>query len=282
MSSPLIATVIVPAHNEESGLRRLLPQLLGSAAAGEVKVIVVCNGCTDRSAAEARSFGPDVEVVELPVPSKVAALEAGMAVVGDFPVAFVDADVVLTTDGLRALAAQLRHPGVLAAAPRRELKRERVSWAARWYYDVWERLPTVQAGLFGRGVIMLSTAGFSRIAALPRFMSDDLAYSEAFRPGERRIAPDAIAEVWPARTWRALLNRRIRVVRGVNELNRAGRLSASASTGPRDLLRIVHNEPLLVGPLLLFLITTAVARWVARSATPGPLAWNRDDSSRTA
>jgi hypothetical protein len=277
------ATIVVPAHNEEFGLSRLLPRLLGSAERGEFRVIVVCNGCTDTSADEARKHGPDVEVINLAQPSKAVALEAGGALVTAFPVAFVDADVALDTSSMRALVALVGQSGILAAGPERRLERGRVSRPAGWYYDIWERLPAVKSGLFGRGVIVLSEAGFRRVSGLPRFVSDDLAFSESFQPVERRIAPDSVVSVWPARTWRSLLGRRIRVVHGNRELGAAGRLSKSASTGVGDLVRIVREEPRMAARLPAFLATTIIARLAQRVvAGPAGTPWLRDETSRTA
>lgn len=275
------ATIVVPAHNEEFGLSRLLPLLLGSAERGEFRVIVVCNGCTDRSADEARKHGRDVEVVELARPSKAEALEAGGALVNAFPVAFVDADVALDTASIRGLVTLVGQSGILAAGPERRLERDRVSRPAGWYYDIWERLPPVKAGLFGRGVIVLSEDGFRRVSGLPHFASDDLAFSESFQPGERGIAGDAVVSVWPARTWRSLLRRRMRVVQGTRELNSAGRISKTASTSVGDLLKIVHKEPRMATRLPVFLATTAIARFMERAPRPGRTAWFRDETSRS-
>ncbi len=277
-----LMTVVVPAHNEELGLARLLPRLLTGADQGEFRVVVVCNGCTDGSVAEARSHGPDVEVVELPVPSKAAALAAGGAMVRDFPVAFVDADVCLDPSGLRALARLVTLDGYLAAAPERNLVRDQVSLAARWYYDIWERLPQVRSGLFGRGIIVLSQAGYQRVSALASFISDDLAYSEEFNARERTIAVDSTVSVWPARTWRSLLKRRIRVVQGVQELGKTGRVSPSASTRPMDLLRIVAADPAMALRLPLFLFTTVLVRMRVRFGATGNGVWMRDETSRIA
>jgi len=275
-------TVVVPAHNEELGLRRLLPGLLSSARRGEIRVVVVCNGCTDGSAAEARKHGPDVEVVELSMPSKAAALETGGSMVREFPVAFVDADVFLNTESLRALAGLVTPGSFLAAAPHRLLVRDQVSLPARWYYDIWERLPQVRSGLFGRGVIVLSEAGYRRVSGMPRFISDDLAYSEAFDARERIIAHDSIVSVWPARTWRSLLTRRVRVVQGVQELGDAGRVAATSSTSPLDLLRIVRAAPPMVFRLPLFLLMTILVRVRVRLGPPAQGVWMRDETSRTA
>src|SRR5580704_13981625 len=130
-------------------------------------IIVVANGCTDDTAEVAASFGPAVRVLTLPVASKHEALTAGDRAAAGFPRIYVDADVELRADDARALAAALRQPGVLAAAPRRALQTEHSPWPVRWYYDIWSRLPEVQCGLFGRGVIAVSEPGHQRLAALP-------------------------------------------------------------------------------------------------------------------
>jgi glycosyltransferase involved in cell wall biosynthesis len=277
---PPSMTVVVPAHNEELGLARLLPRLLNLADQGEFRIIVVCNGCTDASATEAGKHGPDIEIIELPAPSKAAALAAGGVMVRDFPVAFVDADVSLDAQGLRALIRRVTVDGFLAAAPERHLVRDHVSLPARCYYDIWERLPQVRSGLFGRGVIVLAEAGYRRVAAMPSFISDDLAFSEAFDAKERIVASDCTVSVWPARTWRSLIKRRIRVVQGVQELGEAGRVSPSSSTRPIDLLRIVGVEPRMALRLPLFVLTTLLVRMIVRLGAPARGVWMRDETSR--
>ena len=275
-------TIVIPAHNEEAGLRRLLPLLLVDAERGEFKVLVVCNGCTDGSADEARKHGADVEVLELDQASKAAALEAGGARVLAFPIAFVDADVAIDTASMRALVTQVGRAGTLAAGPNRRLERESVSRVSGWYYDIWERLPQVRSGLFGRGVIVLSEPGFRRVAQLPHFISDDLAFSESFQPSERAIVSSAVVSVWPARTWGALLKRRVRVVQGNREFSKAVRLSPEAATSVSDLLRIVRKEPQISGRLAIFVATAIIARFGARVRRRDPAAWLRDETSRAA
>ena len=268
------ATVIIPAHNEERGLRRLLPALL--AAGDAPRVIVVCNGCTDDSAAEAKKHLPPGDVVELEQPSKAAALVSGGDRVSSFPVAFVDADVLISGSDMFALADALG-AGVHAVGPQRRLDLQGVSVPARMFYAVWQRLPAVRSGLFGRGVIMLSEAGFERVRALPAFLSDDLAFSEAFTVDERRVVPEALVTVWPARTWRALVKRRVRVVQGNTQLSAAGRRSPASATGMRDLLSILGKEPWLLPAVVLFAVTSLIARSLARRSA---VEWTRDETSR--
>src|SRR3954470_11754775 len=56
-SASAIISVVVPAHDEEQVITRCLRALTGGTAAEEVEVIVVCNGCSDRTADVARRFG---------------------------------------------------------------------------------------------------------------------------------------------------------------------------------------------------------------------------------
>src|ERR1700730_14723213 len=77
-SSPnvLAVSVVIPSHNEEHVIGRCLQALTDGAQADELEIIVVCNGCSDRTAAIARTW-PATTVVELSEVSKSAALNAG-------------------------------------------------------------------------------------------------------------------------------------------------------------------------------------------------------------
>src|SRR5207248_6549904 len=56
-------------------------------------------------------------VVETPVPGKPHAMRLGDAQARTFPRLYLDADVAVDPDGVRALVAACATPGVLAAAP---------------------------------------------------------------------------------------------------------------------------------------------------------------------
>ena len=97
------ASVIIPAHNEEQSIGRLLGKLTDEMAPGEFDMVVVCNGCTDRTASVAARFAPLVRVVEIARPSKHEAMREGDRASCTFPRVYVDADVELGTKDLRAL-----------------------------------------------------------------------------------------------------------------------------------------------------------------------------------
>lgn len=275
--------VVIPAHDEERQIGRLLDALLDGARPGELEIVVVCNGCHDRTAEMARHRGNDVTVLEIPEPSKRLALRAGDRVAAALPRIYVDADVVLDIDSVRALAARLRDDDVHAAAPRRVLPRDGVARLVSWYYDVWESLPQVEAGLFGRGVVALDDIGVSRVGALPPSMSDDLVMSEAFALDERAVVSSATVVVRPPKTLRDLLRRRIRVVTGNAEAQRAGLRSDEARTSLRTLGRLAREQPRLIPKVPVFAGVTVAARLSARRRIrQGDFStWLRDESSRT-
>jgi glycosyltransferase involved in cell wall biosynthesis len=275
------ASVVIPAHNEQAGIGRLLTGLLAGGTPGEFELLVVCNGCTDRTAEVAASFGPDVTVLEIDQPSKQLALAHGDQH-ARWPVrVYLDADLELADADLRALVAAVGQPGVLAAGPARVLPRTGVSWPVRAYYRIWEQLPQVRSGLFGRGVIALSEQGHQRVRQLPPAMSDDLAISEAFRPDERRVVESASVLIRPPRTLRDLLRRRIRVVTGNTELDSRGGRSDQARTSPAVLVGLVRQHPTNLPGVLVFLTVAVLAKLGARRrARSGDRSWLRDESSR--
>ncbi|WP_211338704.1 glycosyltransferase family 2 protein [Georgenia muralis] len=271
---------MVPAHDEERSIARLLDQLAPGAGDELLDVVVVCNGCTDATAAVARGY--DVTVEEIPQASKRAALERGDAVARTYPRVYLDADVEITAGDVLRLVAAVATGRYLAAGPRRVVPRDGVTTAVRWYYDVWESLPQVRTGLFGRGVVVVSQAGAERIHRLPMLMSDDLVMSEAFAPHERVVVPEATVVVHPPRSVPDLLRRRVRVATGNAQSDAAGRRSDSARTSVRSVAGVVIRRPGLALKLPVFAAVTLAAHVGARRAVRHGdfTTWRRDESSR--
>ena len=286
----LSMAVIIPAHNEERTIGRLLGALVPEPVADDTEageprtfqIVVVCNGCTDGTAAVARSFGPGVTVIETAVAGKANALRLGDEAATCFPRALVDADVRIDRASLLALGDVLAEGQLHASAPRRHLELDQASWLVRGYYDVWSRLPQVESGLFGRGVIVVSEAGARRLRALPPVMSDDLAASEAFGPQERTIVERAEVTIWPSRTSRDLVRRRVRVVTGNAQADDQRLRRAESHTSVLSLLRIAIAEPRLLPRVPVFVGVAVVSRLLARRAiSRGDFTtWLRDESSR--
>lgn len=275
-----LGAVVVPAHNEEAVIGRLLRAL--TAGGGDLEVVVVANGCTDATAEVAGSF-PGVRVLQTPVPSKMHALAMGDRHVSQFPRFYVDADVVIGSHDLAALAAALRAPGVHAVGPGRRLDLDTSSYAVRAYYSVWCRLPGVQHELYGRGVIGVDETGHRRLAGWRDTMADDLVAAMSFAPEELRVVPTAEVLICPPREYGDLLRRRVRAMTGNRQLARSSHapLLRGSGSSVATLVALTLRDPRLAPAVAIFLGTAVLARARASLAVArGSTTWLRDESSR--
>lgn len=282
---PPVASVVVPAHDEERSIGRLLDALAPRVRDGSLELVVVCNGCTDRTADVARTRLPEATVVELARPSKQVALGAGDRTATVLPRVYVDADVVISGDDVLRLAERVGGDGPLAAAPERVLDTAGASRLVRGYYAVWSDLRAVRSGLYGRGVLAVGEQGYARIAVRPDVLGDDLVVDLAFEEGEREVVTGARSVVRVPRRTLDLVRRRVRAVEGNRQVYRGdgARDTAAGSTDDvRTMGRAAWPDLRRLTDLASFVAVTAAARGVARwrrwrGAEP---AWHRDESSR--
>ncbi len=277
-----MTSVIVAAHNEAAVLDRSLPNLVGPG----IQVIVAANGCTDNTVEVARRH--PVEVVDIPTPSKVAALNAGEAVATSFPRMYVDADVVLSPGAIGHLTRALSRPGALAAVPLRRLELSGRPLLVRAYFAIHSRLPVFYNGLFGRGVIALSEAGRARFTQFPAVVADDLFLDSLFGRHERTVVPEASVLVETPRKTRDLVRRLVRVRSGNSALREAAAAAgAPAAVRASDkwswLRDVVLPAPWLAPAAVCYVGITVTAGLLAKRARKrGNTVWQRDESSRVA
>jgi hypothetical protein len=274
-------SVVIPAHNEARVLAVNLTALLADAWPGEFDVVVVCNGCTDDTAAVARRV-PGIRVVELTRAGKAGAMRHGDSLTTVFPRLYLDADVQVSTRSARLLAEAVDVPGMLAVGPDRRFDLAASALLVRAYYSVWNSLPEVRQGLFGRGAIVLSERGCQRMRALPDARSDDLAVHLAFSTAERRVVSGAVAVIRPPRTSMDLFRRRIRALQGSRELQGAAAATSRGGTSWADLRAAVADHPAALAALPVFLGYGIAARLAVKWGRFDRAAWLRDESSRSA
>jgi glycosyltransferase involved in cell wall biosynthesis len=251
--------VVIPAHDEASRIGRCLRSL---GPLQDIEVVVVCNGCTDDTAAVARSHGHGVRVVELPEASKTSALNAGDRMVDGFPRIYVDADVAFSEGGLPSLIAALGG-GVLAAAPAADVDTAGCSWLVRSYYENWCRLGVVVSGVCGSGVYALSEAGRERFGEFPDLVADDLFVDQRFSNAERAIVQPGVSYRAPA-TARALVARKTRVFAGNLQLRRYGLPRHPLRRPTGGWLIVIARRPRLVLRAPAFVAITVLAKVRAR------------------
>jgi len=279
-------SIIVPAHNEQNVLGRCLSSMLDQAVPGELEIIVAANGCSDATADVARSFGDDVRVIELAEASKHRALAAADSAAREFPRLYVDADVVLGTASLRAVADALRNGPARVAAPKLRVRLEKSSWAVRAYYRIWLQLPYHANGTIGSGVYGLSKSGRKRFESFPDLISDDGFVRLNFEPHERLSVPQSYFEIVAPRDMANLLGVKTRSQKGWRQLRE--RFPELVANNARDrkeypiVLRSMAFTPTnwLAALVYAFVaIVTKARAWELNRS--GRLAdWERDETSR--
>ena len=190
--SPL-GSVVIPAHDEAAVIGRCLDALFTGFLEGELDVVVVCNGCSDETAALALSSRYPVRVVELRSASKPAALRSGDAAARTFPRLYLDADVLMHGSAARLVLERLRS-GALAARPPIQYEARGASAPVRSYYRARSRVPAVLGSLWGAGVYGFSATGRSRFGAFPDVVADDLWVDRLSRPAaaEQPVHPEVV------------------------------------------------------------------------------------------
>ncbi|MEZ4281065.1 MAG: glycosyltransferase [Myxococcota bacterium] len=276
-------SIVVPAHNEANVIERCLRSMTTGAQPGELEILVVCNGCTDDTAAIAAAFGPPVRVLDCPVASKQAALNLGHATASGYPRFFVDADIELPIDSIRRVADVLRGGEIHGAAPRIRVDLAKTSWPVRAYYDIWLRTPYVAEGMLGSGVYAISEEGARRFDAFPDIISDDGFVRLLFKPSERQSVDGSHFVMTPPRTLRSQIHVNVRRRAGRFEMAalHPGETRAEAATQRFAVARLARDPRRWPG-LAVYAFAKAASvllyRWKALRGRQKE--WNRDDSSR--
>ncbi len=280
-------TVIIPAYNEEGVIRSCLEALQSGLerCALPVEALVVCNGCSDRTAEIARSMG-EVVVLETAAPSKVRAINMGLCRAAPGPVMVMDADIRLGGDGVRGMVAALQRPNALAAAPRAEMEyAPGTPWMVRAYYRLWLSLSYVSEGMIGCGTYGLSESGRRRVGELPNVIADDGFVRACFSAGERVRVDEVTARVRAPRSLADLIRIKTRSRLGSYQLSRLNdpRLVRSSRGGRVRAWLEALCSPSLWPCMPVYVLVNVASRLRAGRQLKrlDTYVWERDESART-
>jgi GT2 family glycosyltransferase len=266
-------SVVIPAHNEEAVIGATLAPLAELAGSGAFEVVVVCNGCTDRTAETARS-APGVTVLEIPTASKTSALAAGDEVATRWPRVYLDADIVVPPQALLAVARRLGVGDVLAARPAATVDTSGSDRLVRAYYRARGRLPRLSTALWGAGVYALSEEGHRRLGRFPAVTADDLHVDRLFGPTEKVVVDTVPVRVQAPRDTQGLLTVLTRARRGAAELG-----VDTARSSLRELVGTVQG-PVSAADAAVYAGLALVARRRGNATAHTGVAWERDETSR--
>jgi glycosyltransferase involved in cell wall biosynthesis len=250
-----IASIVIPAHDEEASIGRCLGALTARAGRDEFEIAVVCNGCSDASAKVARDAWPSAQVVEVSEANKSQALNLGDSLVTTFPKMYVDADIELSTEAARALVESLRDPAWLAATTGQRFELASSTAIIRRYYRAQLRT-RYPKHLVGQGVIALSKEGRERFGEFPPLIADDLFLQSLFKPEEYVVVESHAVTVRAPRTLRDWLYTQTRVSAGNIEYRRKYGPNAYPS-GVKMVIQ-ANRSPLHWGDLGVYVSLTLV------------------------
>jgi glycosyltransferase involved in cell wall biosynthesis len=267
--------VIVPAHDEESVLTRTLEKLRPVAQSGTVDVIVVCNGCTDRTAEIAGRF-TGVTVIEIETASKVAAMNVGDRATDRWPRLYLDADIQIEPEAVAAvLHALAGDTGTLAARPASVEDVHAATFLVRAYYRARARIPETGVRLWGAGGYAVSEAGHARFERFPDIVNDDSWIHNLFTDDEKLVLDTPPMLVRVPRTTKALLAVITRHRRG--QLDLGVQLGEQSSQRARAILHSVTGIRTGVDAFC-YAALTQISRM--RSHRADAAQWSRDASTR--
>lgn len=264
-------SVVIPAHDEVDQIGATLDTLLADADDHEFEVIVLCNGCSDDTAAIARQR-PAVRVEELATPSKVAALRHGDTIATTFPRIYLDGDVELTTAAARELVAVLATEAPRVAGVVGRVDTTGTSRPAQWYFDFRQRLPVFAHGIIGAGAYAMNEAGHGRLGTWPRVTADDQFVLRLFSEHERITVPGHHTHVRAPADLATLVRRQVRVRRGNVELATSGHDHGHLDAPPAGIgaaLRDAVATPSAWPGVVTWIGVNAAVRVLARLPTRG-------------
>lgn len=276
------ATVVVPAHNEEQVIGSCLAAIADEAKLHRVEVLVVANGCSDRTVVEAEAFAdqiPGLRIIELAAAGKAQALNSGDQQASASPRIYLDADICLSRGALTALVDVIETSPAVIAAPMVRFDDRGASWAVRAFYDVFRQLPYASRNLTGLGVYALSASARSRFEEFPDIISDDLFVQLLFDEGER-VQTAGDFSVRTPRRLKNLVDVRVRVAKGNLELAKLPNVHNASLSSRRttiSLAAMLATRPGSVPAIATYVYVVLVARLRARTSR---VAWLRDNSSR--
>ncbi|HEY0160118.1 MAG TPA: glycosyltransferase family 2 protein [Thermoanaerobaculia bacterium] len=179
-------TFIIPAYNEERNIAAKVENTLGlDYPADKLQVLVVSNGSVDRTDEIVRGFtDPRVQLVVMPQPGKMEALNEGVRRATGEVLVFTDADFLLDHHTLREIGRKFADPevGGVCGARNTSVVREGDATGegegmyARW--DKWQKIRESRIGsVFAADGLLYAIRRSLYVPITDPAQSDDMAIS---------------------------------------------------------------------------------------------------------
>ena len=275
-------SVIIPAHNEERTIIRLLNAIVDCQNKKLAEIIIICNGCTDNTYEVVKENFPDIRCERIIEASKTKALNRGDEVAQYFPRIYLDADIEVSANTLIEISKRIEQNNLLLSAPTMIVSLSGCSIIVKLFYSVWLNIAYVKNSMVGCGIFALSKKGRERFAEFPEIISDDYYVCLQFEESERTVFEDLFFIHKAPKNLKSLLNVRVRVVAGNFQLqNLYGYLFKKNNSTLFPLKSVIRNNPMSIFGLPIYLIITLISRWKAlQQLKMGFVEWKIDESTR--
>lgn len=274
-----MATIIIPAHNESTVIRRCLDSVVNQQ--GVHQIIVACNGCTDNTVSIVQAYGDQVTCLELSKPSKVFALNEAEKLIQSWPVFYIDADTELLDGCIERVVQGMDERQLLLAAPEPEIRLDESSWLVKQYYKIWYQLPYIKSGLVGTCSFVLAQNGRERFDRFPDIISDDGFVRAQFEDHERGNVPGSGIVIQAPRNLKSLIKIKTRSQLGMMELRAKGLMRFQEQKSyPNSLSSHLFSKNWLAASVYIALALFMKLRARLQSTRMNAYQWETDHSSR--
>jgi Glycosyltransferases, probably involved in cell wall biogenesis len=274
-----MASVIVPAHNEASVIRRCLDSLKDQP---DIETLIVaCNGCTDNTAEIVRNEYPQAICLEIEIPSKVNALNEAEKYITSWPVFYLDADTRLSPNAIHTITQIMAGGSPLLAAPEPVIDTSQSSWVVQQYYRIWLQLPYIREGVVATCSYVISREGHQRFQKFPAVINDDGFVRCQFERHERRNIAGTQIFINAPRNLTSLIKIKTRARLGNMQLA-ASNLCTKPDKKPYSRILLDKLMSRDAVPTIVYVLIASFIRWRAEQQYRHlqTYTWEKDQSSR--
>lgn len=236
------AVIIIPAHNEEASIGKLLDALTKGNWFESYEIIVSCNGCTDDTASIARDYA-GVVCLETSTPSKIHAINEAEKIANGHPRIYVDADILIDINSIIKLIEYLKKTKKASVAvPTAIINLSNSSFFVKKFYHAWLNTRYFKNDGHGCGVYALNKEARQTFNEFPQLISDDGYVRYIFPENSTIRLEDSTSRVNAPRDLNSLL-----------------KITTRSKLGNIQLSRTIPKEKIDSKPKKIFIIPTSLA-----------------------
>lgn len=272
-------TIVIPAYNEANSINKTLIELVGFSRE-TLEVIVIPNGCTDKTVDIVKQGYPQFRIVELTKGSKINAINEGIRLAKNKNILIQDADVVIGKKSIESMLHFIEKEKYLFASPVPKLKISG-SLAVSMYYRFLKLTPAYNSGMVNSGAYLLSSLAVKRLGVLPNVIADDGYVKGILDSKHLKNIPGCFSEVdTPKNLW-SLIKIKTRSKLGNVQLKSKFKSPVTGDNNLKSLINIAITQKAFFAFIVYFSVTlVSLIRAKYQLKNIESMVWERDESSR--